>query len=386
MNADATSSTQHVSDVMNFLPVAEPDLGQLEEQYVLEAVRSGWVSSMGAFIDRFEQKFAELVGVKHCVALANGTVALHVALVARGIGPGDEVIVPDLTFVATAAAVMLSGATPVLVDVERSTFGIDPDLVREAITPRTKAIIPVHLYGHPAAMDPIAAIAREHGLFLLEDAAEAHGAKLGGRVVGSIGDAGCFSFYGNKIVTTGEGGCLTTNDGDLAKRVRFLKDHAMSAERRYFHPEVGFNYRMTNLQAAVGCAQLERFEELLARKARVLSQYRDALRHSDIELNPSLPGVDPVCWLVTALLPGPWPTDRMSRLTGRLRDEYRVDVRPFFVPMHELPPYRECRLVSRDRLVSNDLAQRGLCLPSSNKLSDNDITRVATGLMALMRD
>jgi len=370
---------------MKFLPVAEPDLGALEEQYVLEAVRSGWISSIGAFIDRFERSFAVRVGVDHCVSLANGTVALHVALVARGIGPGDEVIVPDLTFVATASAVVLSGATPVLVDVERDTFGIDPVLVSQAITTRTKAIIPVHLYGHPASMGALEEISQRHALFLLEDAAEAHGARAAGRSVGSIGDAACFSFYGNKILTTGEGGCLTTNDESFARRVRFLKDHAMSADRRYFHPEVGFNYRMTNLQAAVGCAQIERFDELLRLKARVFDTYRELLAGSEVQLRPSREGFESVCWLVTALLPGQWSAERQASLFARLRQK-QIDARPFFVPLHEMPPYQGLRFVSRDGPVSSHLAAKGICLPSSGKLTRDDITRVVEALLEAIRN
>jgi perosamine synthetase len=363
-----------------FLPVAEPDLGPLEEQLVLEAVRSGWVSSIGEFINRLEREFAAFCGVEHCIALANGTVALHIALVARGIGPSDEVIVPDLTFVATAAAVRHAGATPVLVDVDPVSMCIDPELVREAITPRTKAIIPVHLFGHPAAMDALREIARERNLFLLEDAAEAHGARVGDKRVGSLGDAGAFSFYGNKLLTTGEGGCITTNDTALAKRIRFLKDHAMNPERRYDHPEVGFNYRMTNLQAAIGCAQLSRFDEMLGRKASVLKRYRDAFEGSELVLNPSLPNAKSVCWLVTALLPGEWSAERLGLLAQRLRTEHAVDTRPFFIPMHELRPYRECRWVGRGAAQSSMLASRGICLPSSNHLTDEDISRVANAL------
>jgi perosamine synthetase len=359
-----------------FLPVAEPDLGPLEEQYVLEALRSGWVSSMGAFIDRFEREFAALCGVDHCIALANGTVALHVALVARGIGPGDEVIVPDLTFVASAAAVVHAGATPVLVDVDSTSMCLDPELVEAAISPRTRAIIPVHLFGHPAPMLELREIAQRHGLFLLEDAAEAHGAKLAGRPAGSLGDAATFSFYGNKLITTGEGGCITTNDAAFARRVRFLKDHAMSPDRRYFHPEVGFNYRMTNLQAALGCAQLQRFPALLAAKSALLTLYRDAMRGSDIVLNPSRPDCDPVCWLVVALLP---PERSIEQLRLALR-EREIDTRPVFVPLHRLPPYEKCRLVTRDGSVAARLSSSGLCLPSSGKLTRADVTRVATAL------
>ncbi len=365
-----------------FLPVAEPDLGPLEEQLVLEALRSGWVSSIGEFINRLEREFAAFCGVDHCIALANGTVALHVALVAKGIGPGDEVIVPDLTFVATAAAVRHAGAIPVLVDVDPVSMCIDPDLVADAITPRTKAIIPVHLFGHPAAMDALRQLARDRGLFLLEDAAEAHGARVGDRRVGSLGDAAAFSFYGNKLLTTGEGGCITTNDAALAKRIRFLKDHAMNPERRYDHPEVGFNYRMTNLQAAIGCAQLSRFEEMLARKASVLKHYRDALEGSAIVLNPSLPNTKSVCWLVTALLPGEWSPERLAALGQRLRLEHGIDSRPFFIPLHELRPYRECRWVGRGAPQSTALASRGLCMPSSNHLTVSDIARVAGALRA----
>lgn len=368
-----------------FLPVAEPDLGPLEERFVLEAVRSGWVSSIGEFIDRLEREFAQFCGVKHCIALSNGTVALHLALVARGVGSGDEVIVPDLTFVATAAAVVHAGATPVLVDVDPTTMCIDPELVERAITPRTKAIIPVHLFGHPAAMDALRDIAKKHGVFLLEDAAEAHGARQGGRRVGSLGDAGTFSFYGNKLITTGEGGCITTDDDGYAKKVRFLKDHAMSPERRYFHPEVGFNYRMTNLQAAIGCAQLSRFEEMRARKAAVLEMYREGLEGSDITLNPSGSGVETVCWLVTAQLPGEWSSDRLAALMRRMREEHSVDTRPFFVPLHALPPYRGATFISRGAAVSSALESSGLCLPSSNRLTRDDVLRVMTALRSEAR-
>ncbi|HTJ80746.1 MAG TPA: DegT/DnrJ/EryC1/StrS family aminotransferase, partial [Polyangiaceae bacterium] len=359
-----------------FIPVAEPDLSALEEQYVLEAVRSGWVSSIGAFIDRFERNFAAFCGVDHCVALSNGTVALHVALLAKGIGPGDEVIVPDLTFVATAAAVIHAGATPVLVDVDARTFALDVELTKAAVTERTRAVIPVHLYGQPA---PIGALRSAVGpnVFVLEDAAEAHGATIDDRRVGALGDAAAFSFYGNKLLTTGEGGAITTNDAELARRIRFLKDHAMSADRRYWHPEVGFNYRMTNLQAALGCAQLERYEGMARRKTEILDQYRHELRDTGIQLNAIREdGASPVCWLVTALLPGRWTEQRQAELSATLKRDHAVDVRPFFVPIHQMPPYRGLRHHKRETSVADDLFVRGLCLPSSNKLTRADITRV----------
>src|SRR6266496_1099800 len=258
-----------------FVPVAEPDIGERELAYVTDAVRSGWISSSGVYVDRFESSFAALCGVRHAVAVANGTVALHLALRAAGIGAGDEVIVPSLTFAATAAAVVHAGAAPVFVESTAHYWCMDPVAVEAALGPRTRAIIPVHLYGHPADMDALHEIARSRHLVVIEDAAEAHGARCRGRVVGSIGDLGCFSFYGNKIMTTGEGGMVTTNDSALATHMRFLKNHAMEPQRRYWHSEVGFNYRMTNLQAAVGCAQVERFQELQRARAQVLGWYRD---------------------------------------------------------------------------------------------------------------
>jgi perosamine synthetase len=365
-----------------FIPVAEPDLGPLEERYVMEAVRSGWVSSIGSFIERFEQGFASYCGVRHAVMLSNGTVALHLCLVARGIGPGDEVIVPDLTFVATVSAVRHAGATPVMVDVDPATYCIDPALVEKAITSRTKAIIPVHLFGHPADMTALRRIADRHGLFLLEDAAEAHGARWEGRPVGGLGDAGTFSFYGNKVLTTGEGGCITTDDGVFAARVRYLKDHAMSKERRYFHAEVGYNYRMTNIQAALGLAQLERAGEILERKAGVLALYREMLAGVDIRLNPEKPPAQPICWLVVAVLPAAMSDGALDRFREGLTAA-KIDSRPFFVPISQLPPYAGFRLVKGATHVAGDLGRRGICLPSSTRLQRSDVRRVADAFHVL---
>ncbi len=368
-----------------FIPVAEPDLGPLEEKYVAEAMRSGWVSSIGAFIDRFESEFARYCGARHAVMLSNGTVAIHLSLVAAGIGEDDEVIVPNLTFVATASAVRHAQATPVLVDVDPVTYCIDPALVEAAITPRTRAIIAVHLFGHPADMTALREIADRRGLLLIEDAAEAHGAKWEGRPVGGLGDMATFSFYGNKVLTTGEGGCITTNDDAIAARVRFLKDHAMSKERRYYHPEVGFNYRMTNLQAALGCAQLERAAEILKRKAQVLAWYREALAGLDVQLNPSRPPAQPICWLVVALQPSGTPAPEARRLQSEFKS-VAVDTRPFFVPLSQLPPYAECRLVKGARHVAADLAERGWCLPSSTRISRDDVERVTRVFQKILAD
>jgi perosamine synthetase len=363
----------------SMLPVAEPDLGPLEEQYLLEAFRSGWISSMGAFAGRFEEAFAAFCGTRHAVSVSNGTVALHLALVAAGVGPGDEVIVPSLTFVATAAAVVHAGAAPVFVDSEPDIGTMDARAVERAVTPRTKAIIPVHLYGHPADMDPILALAKDRRLTVIEDAAEAHGATYKGCTVGSLGHLATFSFYGNKILTTGEGGMVVTSDTALAQRLRLLKDHAMDSERRYWHPKVGYNYRMTNLQAALGCAQLERFEELCRRRQRVLDLYRDAfVDRPAIRFNPSRGWATPVPWLVCAIMPDGCSREDRDLLIANLR-QAGIDSRPYFHLLSDMPPYIRFRQISAegDGLpIAESLSARGLNLPSVGWLDAGDLQRV----------
>lgn len=362
-----------------FLPVAEPDLGLLEERYVMDALRSGWVSSIGAYIQKFEVEFAELCGVTHAIAVSNGTVAIHVALVAAGIGPGDEVIVPALTFVATAAVVRHAGAEPVFVDSEPEIGTLDLKAVERAISPKTKAIIPVHLYGHPADMDPIVAIAKARNLVVVEDAAEAHGAKYKGRLVGGMGKMGTYSFYGNKILTTGEGGAVITDDDALAARLRFLKDHAMDPKRRYWHPEVGYNYRMTNLQAAMGCAQIERFHELCAKRTHVVDLYREVFQGSGVTINPCKPWAEPVPWLVCALLPEGTTRERRDGLMAKLKS-VKIDSRPYFHLLCDMPPYASCRRVGADGgaalPVAEDLSRRGLNLPSVNTITTKQASRI----------
>src|SRR6185437_8260595 len=270
----------------DFIPVSRPHLTALEEEYVLDAVRSGWVSSLGKYIEDFEAAFAKYCGTKYALTTSNGTTGLHLALVTAGVGSGDEVIVPDMTFVATANAVAYTGATPVMVDIQPDTLCICPAAVRRAITPRTKLILPVHLYGHPADMDELSSIAVEHRLAIIEDAAEAHGAEYKGRRVGGLGLAGVFSFYGNKIITTGEGGMITTNDADFYNRAVFLRDQAMSKEKRYWHDMMGFNYRITNIQAALGLAQMKSIDAMLLRREEILALYRQAIETSDsVRLN-----------------------------------------------------------------------------------------------------
>ena len=363
-----------------FYPVSSPDIGELEERYVAQAVRSGWVSSIGEYVDRFEAGFAQVCGSRHGIAVSNGTDAIFLALKALGVGPGDEVIVPALTFVAVPAVVLHVGAEPVLADIDPVYWGIDPAAVERAITPKTKAIVAVHLYGHPVDMDPILEVATPRGIPLIEDSAEAHTAKYRGRTVGSIGRMGCFSFYGNKVLTTGEGGVITTDDDALAERVRFIKDHAMDKVRRYFHPEAGFNCRMTNMQAALGCAQLERKDELLGKRERMLGWYQQELAGvQGLTLNPRMPWAEPVNWIVCAVL-SPELTPLREALLSRLR-ELGVDTRPFFVPAHEMPPYENCRRVDADGGAELPATKRagaaGFNLPTLPDLTQQDVAHIA---------
>lgn len=355
------------------LPVAAPTLGGNELRYVTECVLTNWISSQGRFVMEFERAFAKFSGVKHSVAVSNGTVALHLALVLAGIGPGDEVIVPTLTFVATVNAVRHAGATPVFVDSERNTWTIDPLQVEKKITARTKAVIPVHLYGHPADMDPIMDLARRHNLFVIEDAAEAHGALYKGKRVGSIGHIGCFSFYGNKIITTGEGGMLTTDDDRLADQARLLRDHGMSKTRKYWHDVVGFNYRLTNLQAAVGVAQMERIESMLHLRAGIAAQYREFLAGDDrLELPAQAPWAERVTWLYSILL-----KDGIARDTVvNVLEAQGVDARPLFYPVHLMPPYA----IAERFPIAEDLSRRGVSLPTWVPMRQAEIGRVCTTL------
>lgn len=355
----------------DFIPISKPHFTDKEEQYVLDAVRSGWVSSIGKYVETFEKEFARFCGTGYALTASNGTTALHLALAACGIGPGDEVIVPDVTFVATANAVRYTGAEPVLVDIQPDTLCIDPLATREAITKRTKAVIPVHLYGHPADMDAINAIAGEHGLVVIEDAAEAHGAEYKGRRVGGLARAAVFSFYGNKIITSGEGGMITTDDGEFHRKARFLRDQAMSKEKRYWHDAMGFNYRMTNLQAALGVAQLETIGERLQRRSEILAQYRKAIATSrSVRLNHTANWAKNAYWMVCLEVDG-FDENSRDRFMQRLKAR-GIDSRPYFYPLSAMPMYRR-----QSPPVAAAKAAIGLNLPTYHDLSDADIARVA---------
>jgi perosamine synthetase len=374
--------TKGKEPMSRFIPVSEPTLAGNEKAYVLDCLETNWISSIGKYIEQFEEAFAAFCGVKHAMSCCNGTAALHVALLAMDVGPGDEVIVPTLTFVATANAVTYCGARPVMVDSEAETWNIDPNKILEKITSRTKGIIAVHLYGHPADMDPILRIARKHKLFVLEDAAEAHGAEYKKAKVGSLSDIATFSFYGNKIITTGEGGMVVTNDPTIAAKVRQLKGQGMDPERRYWFPVIGYNYRMSNVAAAIGLAQLERIEHQIARRREIADQYMDELaRIKGISIQPEKPWARNVYWMTSALLEEDLPVAR-NDLMARLA-EAGIETRPFFYPMHTLPMYQKDAAGMRFP-VANHLAINGLNLPSSAALSHEDVSYVCNKLIRIL--
>jgi len=350
------------------IPVYRPFIGDKEREYVLDAVNSTWISSKGKYLDRFESEFPAYLGSRYGIATCNGTVSLHLALAALGIGPGDEVIVPTLTYVASVNAVTYTGATPVFVDSEPDYWNLDPRLIEPVITERTKAIEVVHLYGHPADMDPIIDIADRHGLVVIEDAAEAHGAEYRGRKVGTFGAAASFSFFGNKVVTTGEGGMVVTDDEGLASTCRHLRGQGVSPTRTYWHDVVGYNYRMTNIAAAIGVAQMERVEDVLARKREIARLYAERLT--------GVPGVSfqreadwaRAVWWMVSILVHPSVRDELMRFLG----ENGVETRPFFFPAHELPMYpRETSYPVAERLGAS-----GINLPSFPELTLKEIDTV----------
>ena len=364
--------------VQSRIPVAAPVLDGREAEYVLECLTTSWISSNGRFIAEFEKAFAAFCGVKHAVATNNGTSALHLALVALGLGPGDEVIVPSLTYIASANAVRYCNAKPVFVDNDIHTFNMDPDEVAASITSRTKAIMPVHLYGHPVDLDPILKIAKEHGLFVVEDAAEAVGAKYKGRTIGGHGTCATFSFFGNKIITTGEGGMVTTNDDEIAARLRLFRGQGVDPRRKYWFPVIGYNYRMTNIAAAIGLAQLERIDSHLSTRKKVADGYHRRLAHlSDrIALPITENWAEHAYWMYTVLLQQTVRKDR-DRVMQDL-DDLGIETRPVFYPLHILPPYRDHAQGSFPR--AEFCGAHGINLPTHGRLTDQDIDRVAEAL------
>jgi perosamine synthetase len=358
------------------IPISNPALVGNELKYVTDCVETSWVSSLGKYVTGFEESFARFCGTAHAATCSNGTTALHLALLALGLKPGDEVIVPSLTYVATANAVVYCNATPVFVDSEPVTWNMDPDRVEALITPKTTGIIPVHMFGHPVDMDPIMAIAERHGLFVLEDAAESPGATYKGRRVGSIGHAATFSFFGNKIITTGEGGMVTTNDPRVDAEIRRLKNHGMDPSRKYWYETVGFNYRLTNVAAAIGLAQMEKVDWHLDQRRQIAEWYKQSLAGiPGVSWQPEQPWAHHVWWLFTIQLDDTVPFGRFELMAAM--KERGVELRQIIYPNHVLPPYAHSGAVCP---VAERVVERGLHLPTWAGLTRDDVSYVCQSL------
>jgi perosamine synthetase len=365
------------------IPVNEPLLGAREKQLLAECIDTGWVSSDGPRVRQFEEQVAASLGVKHAVAVSNGTVALELAVAALGLGPGDEVIIPSHTIISCALAVVRRGATPVFVDVDPDTWTLDPVLLERAVTPRTRAVMPVHIYGHPCDMDAIEAVARRHKLFIIEDAAEAQGALYKGRACGGLGDVSTLSFYANKLVTTGEGGMLLTSQDHLAAQARLLRNLCFLPEQRFLHQELGYNFRMTNLQAALGVAQMERVDQLVETKRAMGARYTQRLKGlHGAAMQTVRTWAAPVFWVFGLVLDDAVPMD--ARQWAHRLMALGIQTRPFFWPLHEQPALQAwpapqpCPVTSR-------LARRGLYLPSGMALTPHQADQVCDAVEQTLR-
>jgi perosamine synthetase len=364
--------------------IAAPKLSGNELKYVTDCIQSNWISSRGRYVDLFEEEFSKYVGAKYGVAVSNGTTALHLALASIGVGSKDEVIIPTFTMIAAANAVVYQNAKPVLVDSEKLTWNIAPDKIEEKITERTKAIIVVHLYGHPVNMDPVVKVAKKYGLYIIEDAAQAHGTEYKGKKVGSIGHLGCFSFYANKMITTGEGGMILTDDDSLAEKLRKLRDQAYNKELRKWliHDELGYNYRLTNIQAAIGLSQLEKIEEFIKIHRDLAKLYNSLFKDvSDIILPPEASWARNVYWMYTILV----ENLGISRdgLIKTLEKEYEIDTRATFCPIHLQPFYKDT-YKNEKYPVAELLGKTGMNLPSGNSTTKEEVEYVASALLTLI--
>lgn len=381
----------------SLIPLSEPLIGGNEWKYVKDCLDTSWVSSVGKFVDRFEATFARYLKVESAVAVTSGTAALHLALLVLGVGPGDEVLTTPLTFVATTNAIIYVGAAPVFLDVDPVTWNIDPNQVedflkreclvvdgvlRNKVTGRlVRTLMVVHLYGHPADLDPLLDLAERYRLDVVEDASESLGARYKGRLVGTFGRISCFSFNGNKLITTGGGGMVVSNESALGTRARFLSTQARVSEKGYYHPEIGYNYRLTNVQAAIGLAQLERIDEFLAKKRTIAAYYQSRLRAlPGLTLSPEQPWAESAFWLYSIVIdPDSFGRPR-EEVVERLNEE-DIQARAFFIANHLLPPYRE---YMRGGLpVAAKLSSHGINLPSSVGITEDDLARVCDAVSAL---
>ena len=359
------------------MPILEPLLGGNELEYLTECIKTNWISSQGRFVTRFEEHVREYTGSEYALAVSNGTVALQLAMVALGIGAGDEVIVPNLTFAASINSIIHLGATPVIVDVDPDDWNISVAKVEEAITGKTKAIMPVHIYGVPCNEYGIKQIADKHGLFIVEDSAEALGAKVSDKHVGSSANASCYSFFGNKVITCGEGGAITFSDSEVYERARILRDHGMSQTKKYWHLEVGYNYRLTNLQAAVGCAQFEQLADFREKRKKIFSLYGKFLGNDErIKFQSIADDAESSYWLFTVSLNGIDETDRDKVIESL--NSHGIDARPIFYPLADMDIYRSYS--KTDCNNSREISYSGISLPTSVYLTEEDIFRVSNGL------
>lgn len=365
------------------IPVNEPVLSREAKKYINEALNSGWISSSGKFVNEFENKFAKYIGMKYGIAVANGTAALHVALLSLGVGPGDEVIVPAFTMGATWLAVLYTGAKPVFVDCEAETFNIDVEKIEEKITKKTKVIIPVHIYGHSADMGPILKIAKKHKLKVLEDAAEACGGEYYGKKCGSMGNINAFSFYANKIITTGEGGMVVTNDRKLAIKARQFRDLHHSTKKRFIHDGVGFNYRMTNLQAALGLGELRHINEYLIKKKQMAATYEKLLKNiAGIILPITKPGIKNVYWMYAVLVNKKLFGINKDRLRKKLL-EAGIDTRDFFYSPLSQPVLKKYLKKSETFPVTELIEKTGFYIPSGLALTGVQMKNVAEAIQSI---
>jgi perosamine synthetase len=367
------------------IPVNRPLLDGNEKKYLAECVETGWISSEGPFVKRLEIEFAKLMGCAHGVAVCNGSVALEVALAALRIGAGDEVILPTFTIISCASAIVRAGALPVVVDCQPDTWNLDPNLLTAKITDRTKAIMVVHVYGLPVDMDPVIELARRHDLFVIEDAAEQHGQTYKGRPVGSLGDIATVSFYPNKQITTGEGGMVLTNDQALADRCRDLRNLCFDKQRRYIHQELGWNFRMSNLQAAIGVAQLERIGQIVEKKRQIGHWYQQRLReHPRLQLPPERTEyAENIYWVFGVILDETISFDAVEAM-ARLKSK-GVDSRHFFWPIHEQPVFRNRGWFTNEHCPNAErIARRGLYLPSGVGLTEEEADTAACALMEII--
>lgn len=362
---------------MKRINIANPVFNGNEKKYLMECIDTGWVSANGRFVTEFEEKFAKMCGTKYALSCANGTVSLHLALLGLDIGPGDEVIMPTLTYIATANCVTYCGAKPVFVDSDEETFNMDISDVESKITSKTKAIMPVHLYGLPCNMQEIKQIAEKHGLYIIEDAAEAVGAKIGHQKVGSFGTVSSFSFFGNKIITSGEGGMVITDDESVYNKMKLLKGQGMSPVKRYWHDVIGYNYRMTNMQAAVGLGQLENLDWHIEQRSRVAGLYERHLRGLEglVKLQYVPEGYTSVYWMNNIIVQDSVNKDRDAIMLEM--EACGIETRPVFYPMHIMPPYYDATVAFP---VAERIAARGISLPSHAMLCEDDITEICNCL------